>query len=105
METVSLCNINSFPGINVHLLRQQQIRLGLLKAARTIFSQQENLQQIMAHPSHQEEESHYSLFQQLLSAATRPSPIKAMFGRDELEVHNYKTNTYNMTQICTCTCI
>ena len=31
-------------------------------------------------------ESEYSLFQQLLSAATIPSPVKAMFGRDELEV-------------------
>lgn len=28
----------------------------------------------------------YSLFQQLLSAATRPSPIKAIFTKDELEV-------------------
>ena len=68
------------------ILRQQQIRLGLLKAARTIFSQQENLQQIMSHPGHHDDDSQYSLFQQLLSAATRPSPIKAMFGRDELEV-------------------
>ena len=72
--------------IAIPLLRQQQIRLGLLKAARTIFSQQENLQQIMSHPGHHDDDSEYSLFQQLLSAATRPSPIKAMFGRDELEV-------------------
>ena len=73
--------------INTPLLRQQQIRLGLLKAARVLFSQQENLRQIMARPAHPvEDEGQYSLFQQLLSAATRPSPIKAMFGRDELEV-------------------
>ena len=67
------------------MLRQQQIRLGLLKAARVLFSRQENLRQIMGHPM-EEEEHQYSLFQQLLGAATRPSPIKAMFGRDELEV-------------------
>lgn len=67
------------------LLRQEQIRLGLLKAARVLFSQQENLRQIMAHPASSEGDQ-YSLFQQLLSAATRPSPIKAMFSRDELEV-------------------
>ena len=40
----------------------------------------------MSHPGHHDDDSQYSLFQQLLSAATRPSPIKAMFGRDELEV-------------------
>lgn len=56
-----------------------------------LFSQQENLQQIMANPatsssSSSSEGDQFSLFQQLLSAATRPSPIKAMFGRDELEV-------------------
>ena len=71
--------------INVTVLRQQQIRLGLLKAARVLFSQQENLRQIMARPV-DTKESEYSLFQQLLSAATIPSPVKAMFGRDELEV-------------------
>ena len=67
------------------MLRQQQIRLGLLKAARVLFSRQENLRQIMAHPV-DATENEYSLFQQLLSAATVPSPVKAMFGRDELEV-------------------
>ena len=71
--------------IDVPLLRQQQIRLGLLKAARVLFSQQENLRQIMARPASSEGDQ-YSLFQQLLSAATRPSPIKVMFNRDELEV-------------------
>lgn len=74
--------------INILLLRQEQIRLGLLKAARVLFSQQENLQQIMANPTSSEGDQ-FSLFQQLLSAATRPSPIKAMFGRDELEVCFY----------------
>lgn len=71
--------------MDIPLLRQQQIRLGLLKAARVLFSQQENLRQIMARPASAEGDQ-YSLFQQLLSAATRPSPIKAMFTRDELEV-------------------
>ena len=71
--------------INVTVLRQQQIRLGLLKAARVLFSRQENLRQIMARPVNTKE-SEDSLFQQLLSAATIPSPVKAMFGRDELEV-------------------
>ena len=72
-------------GIELAMLRQQQIRLGLLKAARVLFSRQENLRQIMSH-STAEGDHHYSLFQQLLSAATRPSPIKAMFSRDEVEV-------------------
>ena len=75
--------------IDVPLLRQQQIRLGLLKAARVLFSQQENLRQIMARPASSEGDQ-FSLFQQLLSAATRPSPIKVMFNRDELEVSHSK---------------
>lgn len=76
--------------IDVPLLRQQQIRLGLLKAARVLFSQQENLRQIMARPASSEGDQ-FSLFQQLLSAATRPSPIKVMFNRDELEVSYSKS--------------
>ena len=74
--------------VNVPQLRQQQIRLGLLKAARVLFSQQENLRQIMSRPAGSEDEQ-FSLFQQLLSAATRPSPIKAMFSRNELEVKTH----------------
>ena len=70
--------------MKIPLLREQQIRLGLLKAARVLFSQQDNLRQIMRQTEVEGEE--YSLFQQLLGAATRPSPIKAVFGRDELEV-------------------
>ena len=79
--------------MDVPLLRQQQIRLGLLKAARVLFSQQENLRQIMARPAGSEDEK-FSLFQQLLSAATRPSPIKAMFNRNELEVYIYTCIVY-----------
>ena len=44
----------------------------------------------MARPASSEGDQ-FSLFQQLLSAATRPSPIKVMFNRDELEVSH--TNT------------
>ena len=87
--------------IDVPLLRQEQIRLGLLKAARVLFSQQENLRQIMAHPASSEGDQ-YSLFQQLLSAATRPSPIKAMFSRDELEVC---THLYCNTSTSFCTVV
>lgn len=73
--------------IDVTSLRQQQIRLGLLKAARVLFSQQENLIEIMTNKTTViEDDYQYSLFQQLLSAATRPSPVKAMFGKEELEV-------------------
>ena len=69
-----------------------------MKAARVLFSQQENLRQIMAKPTTGDEEYRYSLFQQLLSAATRPSPIKAVFGRDELEVW-YPHNVHKYSQL------
>ena len=80
-----LCAPHADEDINIPLLRRQQIRLGLLKAARVLFSQQDNLRQIMGGISDSQEEK-YSLFQQLLGAATRPSPIKAIFGKEELEV-------------------
>ena len=85
MPMILLLFVTTEEPIDVPLLRQQQIRLGLLKAARVLFSQQENLRQIMARPASSEGDQ-FSLFQQLLSAATRPSPIKVMFNRDELEV-------------------
>lgn len=91
--------------IDVPTLRQQQIRLGLLKAACVLFSQQENLQEIMTNRTTKGSDDYdYSLFQQLLSAATRPSPIKAMFGRDELEVsgnvHQYCPEIMLYVHIC-----
>ena len=74
--------------VQVSVLRGQQIRLGLLKAACVLFSQQDNLRQIMSRSTDTEAEE-YSLFQQLLGAATRPSTIKALFERDELEVGSH----------------
>lgn len=78
--------------VQVSVLRGQQIRLGLLKAACVLFSQQDNLRQIMSRSTDTEAEE-YSLFQQLLGAATRPSSIKALFDRDELEVGRRDTHT------------
>ncbi|XP_071496413.1 E3 ubiquitin-protein ligase HERC2-like [Diadema antillarum] len=102
-------------GIDLQLLRKQQMRLGLMQAARKVFSRQDNLRQLlslttaawdMSSPSSSsssggsggasssEEGSspeemgtmeRFTLLQQLMCAATQPSPVKALFVRQELE--------------------
>ncbi|MCI4375021.1 hypothetical protein PGIGA_G00104220 [Pangasianodon gigas] len=94
--------------VDVHLLRCQQLRLYILKAARALLLHQDKLRQILSQPAvvdssptPTEEQGVSSpdvgdlspegplppliLLQQLLSAATQPSPIKAIFDRQELE--------------------
>ncbi|XP_022531523.2 E3 ubiquitin-protein ligase HERC2 isoform X2 [Astyanax mexicanus] len=94
--------------VDLHLLRCQQLRLYILKAARALLSHQDKLRQILSQPAvadtnpNPSEEPVVSspdvgdlspegplppliLLQQLLSAATQPSPIKAIFDRQELE--------------------
>ena len=90
--------------VQVSVLRGQQIRLGLLKAACVLFSQQDNLRQIMSHSADTEAEE-YSLFQQLLGAATRPSTIKALFERDELEVSGQALTASHMCTVSYAPCV
>uniref|UniRef100_A0A3B3QN49 E3 ubiquitin-protein ligase HERC2 n=1 Tax=Paramormyrops kingsleyae TaxID=1676925 RepID=A0A3B3QN49_9TELE len=94
--------------VDLHLLRSQQLRLYVLKAARALLSHQDKLRQILSQPAILEsgpnpgDEGAASpldagdlspegpqppliLLQQLLSAATYPSPIKAIFDKQELE--------------------
>ncbi|XP_048855280.1 LOW QUALITY PROTEIN: E3 ubiquitin-protein ligase HERC2 [Brienomyrus brachyistius] len=95
--------------VDLHLLRSQQLRLYVLKAARALLSHQDKLRQILSQPAILEsgpspgvDEGAASpldagdlspegpqppliLLQQLLSAATQPSPIKAIFDKQELE--------------------
>jgi len=74
--------------VDTSLLRQQQITLGLLKAARVLCSRQDNLRQILNHQTESLDDSGSSTFslQQLMSSAIKPSPIRALFDREELEV-------------------
>ncbi|KAK6487232.1 E3 ubiquitin-protein ligase HERC2 isoform X2 [Huso huso] len=92
--------------VDLHLLRCQQLRLYILKAARALLSHQDKLRQILSQPAVLEPVPAPSdevvsspdaglspedplppliLLQQLLSAATQPSPVKAVFDRPELE--------------------
>ncbi|TKS74835.1 E3 ubiquitin-protein ligase HERC2 [Collichthys lucidus] len=94
--------------VDIHLLRCQQLRLYILKAARALLSHQDKLRQILSQPAvvdigpNPSEDPVASspdvgdlspegplppliLLQQLLSAATQPSPIKAIFDRQEME--------------------
>ncbi|XP_070553640.1 E3 ubiquitin-protein ligase HERC2-like isoform X2 [Ptychodera flava] len=81
--------------INCKLLRKQQIRLGVLKAARVLFSRQGNLRLLLSlmttvdSPTSEDgsetSTSQILLLQHLMVAATKPSPIKAVFDREELE--------------------
>ncbi|XP_041862098.1 E3 ubiquitin-protein ligase HERC2 isoform X2 [Melanotaenia boesemani] len=94
--------------VDIHLLRCQQLRLYILKAGRALLSHQDKLRQILSQPAVADigpnpgEDPVVSspdvgdlspegplppliLLQQLLSAATQPSPIKAIFDRLEME--------------------
>ncbi|XP_041055229.1 E3 ubiquitin-protein ligase HERC2 isoform X4 [Carcharodon carcharias] len=94
--------------VDLYLLRCQQLRLYILKAARALLMHQDKLRQILSQPAVFEtgplstEDAPVSspdaadfspegpqppliLLQQLLSAATQPSPVKAVFDRQELE--------------------
>uniref|UniRef100_A0A3B5ANJ8 HECT-type E3 ubiquitin transferase n=1 Tax=Stegastes partitus TaxID=144197 RepID=A0A3B5ANJ8_9TELE len=94
--------------VDIHLLRCQQLRLYILKAGRALLSHQDKLRQILSQPAvvdigpNPSEDPVVSspdvgdlspegplppliLLQQLLSAATQPSPIKAIFDRQEME--------------------
>ncbi|XP_024133920.1 E3 ubiquitin-protein ligase HERC2 isoform X1 [Oryzias melastigma] len=94
--------------VDIHLLRCQQLRLYILKAGRALLCHQDKLRQILSQPavadigpSPTEDPGVASpdvgdlspegplppliLLQQLLSAATQPSPIKAIFDRQEME--------------------
>uniref|UniRef100_A0A3Q1BBT6 HECT-type E3 ubiquitin transferase n=1 Tax=Amphiprion ocellaris TaxID=80972 RepID=A0A3Q1BBT6_AMPOC len=95
-------------GVDIHLLRCQQLKLYILKAGRALLSHQDKLRQILSQPAvvdigpNPSEDPVVSspdvgdlspegplppliLLQQLLSAATQPSPIKAIFDRQEME--------------------
>ena len=72
--------------VDKSLLRQQQITLGLLKAARVLCSRQDNLRQILNHQAESSDGGSTFSLQQLMCSAIKPSPIKALFDREELEV-------------------
>ena len=72
--------------VDTSQLRQQQITLGLLKAARVLCSRQDNLRQILNHQASSSDGSSTFSLQHLMCSAIKPSPIKALFDREELEV-------------------
>ena len=85
--------------INMALLRQQQLRLSIVKAIKVFFDNQNVLRHILKQPvfygaagitedtssgsDHGKKDA--NLLQKLLSKATHPSPIRAIFGVEELE--------------------
>ena len=72
--------------VDTSLLTQQQITLGLLKAARVLCSRQDNLRQILNHQANSSDSSSTFSLQHLMCSAIKPSPVKALFNREELEV-------------------
>ncbi|XP_077153037.1 E3 ubiquitin-protein ligase HERC2 isoform X1 [Ranitomeya variabilis] len=94
--------------VDLDRLRCQQLKLYILKAGWALLSHQDRLRQILSQPSVQEAglipadegaaaapdfadmspegpQPPLILLQQLLSAATQPSPVKAIFDKQELE--------------------
>ena len=94
--------------VDLDLLRSQQLKLYILKAGRALLSHQDKLRQILSQPavqgtgtlqtddgaaaspdlgdmSPEGPQPPMILLQQLLSSATQPSPVKAIFDKQELE--------------------
>ncbi|KAF4026258.1 hypothetical protein G4228_018565 [Cervus hanglu yarkandensis] len=94
--------------VDLDLLRCQQLKLYILKAGRALLSHQDQLRQILSQPAVQEAAAAHTddgaavspdlvdmspegpqppmtLLQQLLASATQPSPVKAIFDKQELE--------------------
>ncbi|XP_031814951.1 E3 ubiquitin-protein ligase HERC2 isoform X4 [Sarcophilus harrisii] len=93
--------------VDLDLLRCQQLKLYILKAGRALLSHQDKLRQILSQPALQENgvlstddgtaspdigdmspegpQPPMILLQQLLTSATQPSPVKAIFDKQELE--------------------
>ncbi|XP_030881180.1 E3 ubiquitin-protein ligase HERC2 [Leptonychotes weddellii] len=94
--------------VDLDLLRCQQLKLYILKAGRALLSHQDQLRQILSQPAVQEVTAAHTddgaaaspdlgdmspegpqppmiLLQQLLASATQPSPVKAIFDKQELE--------------------
>lgn len=78
--------------INMALLRQQQQRLTIIKAIKVFFSNQNVLRHILkqsvsngALEAAEDKIREANLLQRLLSKATHPSPVKAIFSTEELE--------------------
>ncbi|ELV11273.1 E3 ubiquitin-protein ligase HERC2 [Tupaia chinensis] len=94
--------------VDLDLLRHQQLKLYILKAGRALLPHQDRLRQILSQPAVQEAGAAHAdegaaaspdlgdmspegpqppmlLLQQLLASATQPSPVKAIFDKQELE--------------------
>lgn len=91
----------SMPGfVNVSLLRSQQHQLAAMKACHQLFQHQRILRKVLKQPStgiaisidalnegdDSESGSEQLLIQKLMIKATQPSPLKAIFTKEELEV-------------------
>lgn len=89
------------PGfVNVSLLRSQQHQLAAMKACRQLFRHQRLLRRVLKQPAVEtimslealnegediESNSDQLLIQKLMIKATQPSPLKAIFTKEELEV-------------------
>lgn len=79
--------------VGLSLLQDQQVQLGIVRAARSLLGHQGWLQQLLAHscpacllaPTDDDDTS-TSLLRHLLTTATQPAPLKAVFSREELLV-------------------
>lgn len=86
--------------VNASLLRSQQHQLAAIKACRQLFRHQRILRKVLKQPSvdtvltlealneGEDVESNLEqlLIQRMMLKATQPSPLKAIFSREELEV-------------------
>lgn len=103
-EKVNLTYFFPVTRVDIGELRRQQVKLGMLRAGRVLLQHQNILRKILTQitlPELQHSEvdnstsdedfspdtgdSVNTILQQFLMSATQPSPLKALFCRDELE--------------------
>lgn len=96
--------------VNVSLLRTQQQRLAAMNACSVLFRHQNLLRHVLKHhtlgssPSlevlNEGEEldtlSETLLIQKLIAKATQPSPLKAIFGKSDIEVNLVLSCSYTI---------
>ncbi|CAD6227584.1 GSCOCG00001264001-RA-CDS [Cotesia congregata] len=85
--------------VNSGILRTQQEHLAALNAGKTLLSYQSKLRQILKCVVAPGDEERRTLFQELLTRAIKPQPLKPIFKREELEAAALAVSQYLASEL------